>query len=63
MLDAMLPIDVDPLAPPTDGNTAPMGVGSAVMESYFLAALYRSLGATLIEESQVHTANIILYYT
>ena len=44
---------MDPLAPPTDGNTAPMGIGSAVLESYFLVALYRSLGTALIEDSQV----------
>ncbi len=53
VLDAILPIDVDPLAPPTEGNNAPMGIGSAVLESYFLVAIYRSLGAALIEESQV----------
>ena len=68
MLDAILPIDVDPLTPPTDGNTAPMGVGSSVLESYFLTAMYRSLGAALVEESQVgregggHPVIITRYY-
>ena len=51
MLDSLLPtLDEDT----TSGGGRPsLGLGSAVIECYFLMALYWSLGATLIEESQV----------
>ena len=53
MLDAFLPFNIDETAATKDGNGPSLGIGSAMLESYFLAALYRSLGATLVEDSQV----------
>ena len=51
MLDSLLPtLDEDTSS---GGGGPSLGLGSAVIECYFLMALYWSLGATLIEESRV----------
>lgn len=55
MLDALLPLSTDESAPPTSkekGGGAGLGIGSSVLECYFLTSLYWSLGASLIEESR-----------
>jgi len=61
MLDSLLPIPDEDTSPATNkekggggaGGGPSLGIGAAVLECYFLMALYWSLGATLIEESRV----------
>ena len=57
MLDALLPMSSQESAPPTSkekgGGAGPsLGISSSTLECYFLAAVYWSLGASLIEESR-----------
>ena len=57
MLDSLLPtLDEDTSS---GGGGPSLGLGSAVIECYFLMALYWSLGATLIEESRVKFDNFV----
>ena len=51
MLDALLPIPEEE-ASREDGKGPSLGLGSSVLEAHFLAAVYWSLGAALIEESR-----------
>ena len=50
MLNALLPF-AEPGGP--SGGGGGLGIGSAVLECYYLTALYWSLGAALVEESRV----------
>ena len=50
MLDVLLPLTSD--TSKEEGGSS-LGIGSAVLECYFLMSLYWSLGATLIEESRI----------
>lgn len=54
MLDALLPIPEEETSSSKDkdGKGPSLGIGSAVLECYFLMALYWSLGAALIEDSR-----------
>ena len=54
MLDALLPIPEEEAASSAkeDGKGPSLGLGSPVLEAYFLVAVYWSLGAALIEESR-----------
>ena len=52
MLNALLP-QPDEETKEKGGPAAGLGLGPATLECYFLAALYWSLGACLIEESQM----------
>ena len=56
MLNALLPIPTQEAASggkEKPGSGPSMGIGTATLESYFLAALYWSLGATLVGESRI----------
>ena len=54
MLDALLPIPfVEDLPSDRCMKRPKLGIGPNVLECYFLTALYCSLGASLVEESQV----------
>lgn len=50
MLDTLLPLTSETSK---EESGSSLGIGSAVLECYFLTSLYWSLGATLIEESRL----------
>ena len=52
MLDSLLPTHTDETSSKNKDKDGSLGLGSAVLESIFLASLYWSLGASLIEDSQ-----------
>ena len=58
MLDALLP-QPDDETKEKGGPAAGLGIGPATLECYFLAALYWSLGACLIEESRTKFDNYV----
>ena len=52
VLDSLLPTRNEETKD-KDGNGPSLGIGSSLMESIFITAVYWSLGASLIEESRV----------
>ena len=62
MLNALLPIPTEEAGSggkEKSGSGPSMGIGSATLESYFLTALYWSLGAALVEESRTKFDNYV----
>ena len=61
MLDALLPMPDEESASGGGGTGGgpSLGVGSSMLECYFIAALYWSLGAALIEESRIKFDNYV----
>ena len=58
MLDSLLPVSSEEGAgsgkdKPGGSGGAGMGIGTSMLECYFLAALYWSLGAALLEDSRI----------
>ena len=52
MLDSLLPTPTEDTSS-KDKSGGGLGIGSTLLECYFLVALYWSLGATLVQESRV----------
>ena len=62
LLNALLPIPTEETSSgdkEKGGGSSGLGIGSAMLESYFLTALYWSLGASLVGESRTKFDNYV----